>query len=82
MKFTEYFNFTQQRNDRAYIKIEWIEKAFYDCDYEETQSDGRIRRWAFIEEENKFLRIIILEDNETIHNAFFDRTFKIKENEL
>ncbi len=45
--------------------------------YEERQSDGRIRRWARIEEAGgKFLRVILLEDGETIHNAFFDRLFR------
>jgi hypothetical protein len=43
--------------------------------FEQIQVDGRIRRWAFIEEVQKYLRIIILEDKETIHNAFFDRSF-------
>jgi hypothetical protein len=79
MKFTEYFNFTRQRSDRAHIKMEWIEKVFYHCEFEEIQTDRRIRRWAFIEEEKKYLRIIILEDKETVHNAFFDRSFKTKE---
>ncbi len=78
MKFTEYFYFTKQRSDRAGIKAEWIEQTFNKPDYEELQSDGRIRRWAFIEEANKFLRVIILEDKETIHNAFFDSSFKLK----
>jgi len=31
-----------------------------------------------IRAEDKYLRIVILEDNETIHNAFFDRSFKEK----
>ena len=44
--------------------------------YTETQSDGRIRKWKLISEENKFLRVILLEDGETVHNAFFDRNFK------
>ena len=43
---------------------------------EEIQSDGRIKLWAFIEEESKFLRVILLEDRLTVHNAFFDRRFK------
>ena len=43
---------------------------------EEIQSDGRIKRWAKIEELNKYLRIILLEDGETLHNAFFDRSYK------
>lgn len=43
---------------------------------EERQSDGRIRRWAYIEAETKYLRVILLADGETVHNAFFDRDFK------
>jgi hypothetical protein len=45
-------------------------------DSEKVQSDGRIRRWAWIEEEKKYLRVVLLEDKETIHNAFFDRDYK------
>jgi hypothetical protein len=45
--------------------------------HEEVQSDGRIRRWAKITEaDSRFLRVILLEDGETVHNAFFDRRFK------
>jgi len=40
------------------------------------QSDGRIKKWGLIEEMNKYLRVILLEDGETVHNAFFDRTYK------
>ncbi len=79
MKFTEYFNFTRQRSDRVNIKSEWIEHTFRNPDYEETQTDGRIRRWTFIKEANKYLRVIVLEDKETIHNAFFDSSFKLKD---
>ncbi len=54
-------------------------KAFFNPVHEEIQNDGRIRRWAKIEEAgNKYLRVVILEDMETIHNAFFDRSFKEK----
>jgi hypothetical protein len=28
------------------------------------------------EMENRILRVILLEDGETVHNAFFDRNFK------
>jgi hypothetical protein len=42
----------------------------------ERQSDGRIRKWKYIEEAGKYLRVILLEDGETIHNVFFDRGFK------
>jgi len=31
---------------------------------------------ARIKEEEKYLRVILLADGETVHNAFFDRGFK------
>jgi hypothetical protein len=46
----------------------------------ETQADGRIRKWARIAEAGKILRVIVLEDGETVHNAFFDRSFKEEPN--
>jgi hypothetical protein len=77
MKYTEYFSYTRQRSDRMDIKFEWIRFVFDNPVKEEIQSDGRIRRWAKIPEAgNRYLRVVILEDRETIHNAFFDRSFK------
>ncbi len=76
MKFTDYFKHTQLREDRKEIKLEWIEFVYNYPEKEEIQADGRIRRWAKIQEMDKYLRIIILEDKETIHNAFFDRSYK------
>jgi hypothetical protein len=39
--------------------------------------DGRIRRWAQIEAAGgRYLRVVLLEDGETVHNAFFDRGFE------
>ena len=40
-----------------------------------------IKKWAKISDVNKYLRVIVLEDGETVHNAFFDRTFREKNNE-
>ncbi len=76
MKFTEYFLYTRKRTDRAGIKDEWIEYAMLHYEQEEIQDDGRIKRWAFIEKENKYLRVVLLSDKETVHNAFFDRNFR------
>jgi len=59
------------------ILDEWIEHVIRNPLREEIQSDGRIRRWARIAKmENRALRVILLEDGETVHNAFFDRNFK------
>ncbi len=78
-KTTLYFEHVRQRSDRAFIKDEWIEQAITNPLHEEVQADGRIRRWARIEEAgNRYLRVILLEDGETVHNAFLDRRFKEK----
>ena len=76
MKFTQYFLYIIQRPDRAKIRMEWIEQTIKNPDYTEVQSDGRIRKWKKIREKGKFLRVILLPDEETVHNAFFDRNFK------
>lgn len=74
---TEYFRYTRLRPDRALIRDEWIQQAIDYPMREVTQSDGRIRRWAKIEEaDGRFLRVVLLEDGETVHNAFFDRRFE------
>jgi len=45
------------------------------------QTDGRIKKSAKITEADKYLRVILLEDGETFHNAFFDRSFGEKTDE-
>lgn len=77
MKFTNYFLHTRQRQDRKEIKMEQIEQVYNTPEHEQTQTDGRKRKWGYIQETGKYLRIVVLEDGETIHNAFFDRDFKI-----
>ncbi len=56
--------------------MEWIEQTVKNADYTEVQSDGRIRKWKHIQEQGKFLRVILLSDGQTIHNTFFDRGFR------
>jgi hypothetical protein len=76
MNCTQYFLFVRQRPDRSIIKEEWILKTIKNPLKTEVQVDGRIRKWSFIEEVGRYLRVILLEDGETVHNAFFDRDFK------
>jgi hypothetical protein len=76
VKFTLYFELVRHRSDRAKIREEWIERAMRAPLRESIQADGRIRRWVQIPEmDNQFLRVLILPDGETVHHAFFDRTF-------
>ncbi len=61
---------------RPYIQREWCERAIREPIRQEAQPDGRIRHWIYIPELEKYLRVVTLEDGETIHNAFPDRNFK------
>jgi hypothetical protein len=76
MKTTLYFEALRTRPDRAAIRDEWIERAIRSPVKEVIQADGRIRRWALVAEAgNRYLRVVLLADGETVHNAFFDRRF-------
>ncbi|MCL4315751.1 MAG: hypothetical protein M1527_02635 [Gammaproteobacteria bacterium] len=77
MKTTKYFQATRVRSDRVIIKDEWIQHVVRFPEKEYIQADGRIRRWARIEQmEDRYLRVVLLPDGETVHNAFFDRGHK------
>jgi hypothetical protein len=76
MKTTQYFQYTKKRKDRAAINEEWIKFVIEKPEKVKIQSDGRIKKWAKISEAGKYLRVILLEDGETVHNAFFDRSYK------
>lgn len=76
IKYTRYFEAIRTRPDRAVIQDAWIEQAIHAPLREVLQSDGRIRRWTQVSEmENRYLRVVLLPDGETVHNAFFDRRF-------
>ena len=78
MKSTRYFQATRERPDRRGIGLEWIERVIASPAREIVQQDGRIRLWAPIAEmDGRFLRVILLADRETVHNAFFDRSFRL-----
>ncbi|MDO9459711.1 MAG: hypothetical protein Q7N95_06295 [Alphaproteobacteria bacterium] len=77
MKFTGYFLATRVRPDRALLRDEWIELAISSPIREHVQADGRIRRWVQVPEMGgRYLRVVLLPDGQTVHNAFFDRSFQ------
>ena len=61
---------------RPYIRLEWCLSAIQNPVSKETQPDGRIRYWIYVEELGKYLRVVTLPDGVTLHNAFPDRRFK------
>jgi hypothetical protein len=75
MKLHPYFE-ENIRYERPYLKREWCEQALMNPVKVSVQADGRIRHWTFIPELNKYLRVVTLEDGETVLNAFPDRRFR------
>ncbi|HMB53196.1 MAG TPA: hypothetical protein VKU40_07765 [Thermoanaerobaculia bacterium] len=80
MKTTSYFEANRDRPDRRMIEDRWIERVLTAPLHRKVQNDGRIRLWGRVEEaKGRFLRVVVLEDGETVHNAFFDRRFKVED---
>lgn len=75
MKTTRYFE-EQVLLKRTYLTLEMCEKIVADPLSSEVQEDGRIRYWGFVKELDKIIRVVVLEDGETIHNAFMDRNYR------
>ena len=68
----------RKRPDRAIITDEWIMEVIDNAIETIIQTDGRFKKWAFIKDAGRYLRVILLKDGETVHNAFFDRGYTEK----
>ncbi|MGN6850149.1 MAG: hypothetical protein ACTHJK_11865 [Sphingomicrobium sp.] len=78
MKSTRYFE-EQVLRKRPYLKREWCTEAIREPIRSEMQEDGRIRFWRAVTTDKGttyVLRVVTLDDGETVHNAFFDRNFR------
>lgn len=78
MKTTRYF-IEQVLRKRPYIEPEWCATVLAGPLRRQLQPDGRVRFWGKIRDHGgrvRILRVVTLEDGETIHNAFFDRRFR------
>jgi hypothetical protein len=79
MRTTRYFE-EQVLRKRPYIEREWCARVLASPLRREAQGDGRIRFWGRVQRPGegrpRILRVVTLEDGETVHNAFFDRRFK------
>jgi hypothetical protein len=75
MKMTRYFE-EQVLRKRPYLQRDWIESVLHTPTHREQQRDRRIRHWGYIPALGRWLRVVTLEDGETVHNAFPDRDFE------
>jgi hypothetical protein len=78
VKTTRYFD-EQVRRKRPYIDLSMCATVIGRPLRTIRQPDGRVRRWAEVTDtrdgKSRMLRVVTLEDGETVHNAFFDRNF-------
>ncbi len=76
---TRYF-IEQVLRKRTYLTLEMCADVVANPLRVSAQDDGRIRHWGEAtlpnETEPRILRVVTLEDGETIHNAFPDRNFR------
>ena len=78
MKTTRYFE-EQVLRKRPYLTREACEAVVATPLSRIVQEDGRIRFWGAVQDaqgQPRYLRVVMLEDGETLHNAFFDRNFR------
>lgn len=76
MKTTPYFErVVIKKHPEADLYRDRLQKALSEYEAFYTQANGRTRRWIFIPEEDRYMRVVVEPDGETIHDAFFDRNF-------
>lgn len=79
MKTTRYFD-QQVLRKRPYLTLDLCLAVLKSPLRTAVQPDGRVRHFGRVESpldgESRILRVVTLDDGETIHNAFFDRGYK------
>ena len=70
METTRYYD-TEVKRKHPNIEDEWVERVVSNPYCTDVQSDGRIRYYGYIKEEEKWLRVVV--DDGKLHNRFFDR---------
>ena len=68
---TKYFAFDVLPR-RDYLDPIEISRIIGQPEQREVQHDGRILLWGYAASLGGYLRVVLLSDGETVHNAFFD----------
>ena len=79
MTTTRYFT-EQILRKRPYLTVTLCRSVLANPIRRTVQDDGRIRHWGRIilpdETEARILRVVTLDDGQTLHNAFIDRNYR------
>lgn len=75
MKTTKYFDRIRNTPDRRAIKDAWISQVILNPESRFVQNDGRIRLCGPVpDRDNRTLRVVLLPDGVTVHDAYFDES--------
>ena len=69
MDFAKYYE--RAKRNHPEVSEDWLRRVLDNPHHTEIQANGRIRYYGYIDEEDKWLRIIV--DNGQVLNRFFDR---------
>ena len=73
--YSRYFE-EQVLRKRPYLRKSWCEAIVRSPIRWERQPDGRYRFWGQVPDlDGRYLRVVLLNDGRTVHNAFPDRGF-------
>ncbi|MDN5697588.1 MAG: hypothetical protein L0G70_06375 [Rubrobacter sp.] len=79
MKFGEHYERDRRHQpDRSHITLEMCERVKNKPLQIREQEDGRIVYWGYLPERDRYLRVVVLADGETIWTAHLDRNFRKK----
>lgn len=77
MRFSEHFEEDRREQpDRERITLPMCERAVGNPVESSTGRKGRTIYWGYVEEEDRYLKVIVEPDGEEIVTAHFDRAFK------
>jgi hypothetical protein len=61
---------------RDYLDPIEIARIVQHLERRRVQTDGRIRLWGYAASLGSYLRVVLLSDGETVHNAFHDEDYR------
>jgi hypothetical protein len=71
---TQYFALNVLARRNYLVPIE-IRRVIHQPARRTVQPDGRIRLWGYAASLSGYLRVVLLSDGETVHNAFLDEDY-------
>jgi hypothetical protein len=72
---TRYFAFEILAR-RDYLDPSEIRRIIRRPERRQVQADARIRLWGYAASLGGYLRVVLLSDGETVHNAFYDEDYR------